>query len=150
MKPLLVMLSAAAVMYSIRSAATEVVHPRSETAFKLESECGELREKVDRQYRREHDWVASVTVTSRYSPAANQCLVRIQAGTIFDTDEDNLYDAQTMVVLAYASRTIDTDFSSRNPFPPYYASMIGSGRGADWAAWNNAKAFIEHAMQREN
>jgi hypothetical protein len=123
-----------------RSASTEVLHPRSEKAFKLESECGVLRGKADIQYRREHASVDLITVTSHYSQVSNRCLVRIRGGS-GGYDDDDLYDAQTMEVLAHASRV--------NIGLGFYTASIGHAGGTDYAAWNKAKNFIERAMQED-
>ena len=141
MKPALVMLGAVAVMYSIRPAATEAIYPRSEQVFKLESECGELREKFDRQYRREHASADLITVTSRYSPVSNRCFVRVQDGSV--GDGDTLFDAQTMQMLAYADRIM------RPTSPWRYTASIGHAGGTDYDDWKRANDFIERAMQGE-
>lgn len=127
------------------SATPKAAHSRkTPTAeeYRLESECGELREKVDRQYRRENPLLYYVTVTSHYSSISNRCLVRAH-GTpdSWAYAQDDLYDAQTMEVLAGATVYYLGDGGKR------YSAFAPQAIGDDYASWNKAKDFIKHAMQ---
>jgi hypothetical protein len=104
----------------------------------LQSECGELREKCDRQYRRENPETNLMTVTSRYSPVSNRCLVRISAGQVGVYFNDNLYDAQTMEVLA----GMRTNYYGDGPSSSGEIRRRGS-------TWWKARDFIERVMRGE-